>query len=76
MSHALWSQSCRRNCVTAKRAASRKIVPQITSVQTGGVVPEVTAKFLAPDPDPSWFLDSSPPRLLSALAASFSILRI
>ena len=77
MSPVLASQSCWKNCVTADRlAASRKVVPQVTSVQTGAVVLDMTAKVLSPAPAASWLLDSSPPEPFSAYAASFTILRI
>ena len=71
------SHSCQSNCVTAERLnVSRKVVPQVTVVQTGAVVLDATAKFLVPDPAASWILDRSSPSPPSAYAASFSILRI
>ena len=77
MSPVLASQSCRTNCVTAERlAVSRKIVFQVTSVQTDVVAFETTARFLAPDPTSSWFSDGTPPVPPSLYAAHFSILRI
>ena len=77
MGPGLVSQTCRTNCATAERlAVSRKVVPQVTSIQNGVVVLVARAKFLAPDPATSDFLDGTPPKTLSAYAAAFSILRI
>jgi len=77
MSAALMSQSCQTNCVTAERLnVWRKVVPQVTVVQSGTVVLGTTAEFLAPDFMAAWGLDSGPPARPPARAASFSILRI
>lgn len=73
----LVSQSCRSTCVTAERLnVSRKVVPQVTVVESGLVVLDITAEFLMPDPASAWSSDNSPPSPRSASTASFSILRI
>ena len=70
-------QSCQPNCVTAERLAlSRKVVPQVTVVQTGAVVLDTRVEFLPSAPAAAWSLDSGPPILPSVYAASFSVLRI
>jgi hypothetical protein len=70
-------QSCKTGCATAERLnISRKVVPQVTVVQTGAVVLDATSKFLAPHLESAWSLDSGPPSLPSAYTASYSILRI
>jgi len=77
MSLVMVSQSCQTDCVTAERLdASRKVVPQVTVVQTTSVVPDTTADSLVPDFSAAWGLNSGPPALPYARAASFSILRI
>ena len=77
MSPVLVSHSCQTNCVTAERLnPSRKIVPQVTVVETGAVVLDTTADFAPPDPADAWSSDTSPPYLPSVYSASFSILRI
>ena len=74
MSLVMVSPSCQTNCVTAKGLnVSRKVVPQVTVVESGAVVLDITAEFLAPDPVAAWISDSGPP---AAYAAFFSILRI
>jgi len=71
------SRSCETACVTAERLnASRKVVPQVTVVQTAAAVLDSTAEFLDPDFTAAWGLDSGPPAPLPVQAASFSILRI
>jgi hypothetical protein len=55
---------------------SRKIVPQVTIVQTGAVVLDASPKYLDRDLEGAWSLDSGPPSFPFAPAASFSILRI
>ena len=70
------SQSCPSNCDRAERLnLSRKVVPQVTAAQTGVVVLDTRATFLAPDTATAWSSDvgHAPP---TASAASFSILRI
>ena len=77
MTAVLVSQSCQTNCVTAERLSVwRKIVSQVTVVQSGAVVLGTTAKFLVPDSAAAWILDSGPLAPPPANAASFSILRI
>jgi hypothetical protein len=77
MSLVVASQSCQTSCVTAERLeASRKLVPQVTVVQTTAVVLDTTPEFLAPGLTAAWGLDSGPPAPPPAQAASFSILRI
>src|SRR5713226_4415516 len=67
MSAVLVSRSCQTNCVTAERLnVWRKVVPQVTVVQSGAVVLGTTAKFLAPDSAAAWILDGSPPSPHSA----------
>ena len=71
------SQSCQTDCVTAERLdASRKVVPQVTVVETTFVVLDTTVDSVVPDFSAAWELNSGPPALPYALAASFSILRI
>jgi len=71
------SHSCQTDCVTAERLdVSRKVVPQVTVVQTISVVPDTTADSLVLDFSGAWGLNSGPPVLPDARAASFSILRI
>ena len=73
----LMSRSCETNCFTAERLnASRKAVPQATTVRVGTVVFYTVTKRLVPDPEAAWILDSGPPSPPSAREASFSILRI
>jgi hypothetical protein len=62
--------------VVERLNTSRKIVPQVTVVQTGAVVLDASLKYLDRDLESAWSLDSGPPSFPSALAASFSILRI
>jgi hypothetical protein len=71
-------QSCKTGCATAEQLnISRKVVPQVTVVQTGAVVLDVTSQFLAPHFEDAWSLDSGPPSLSSCPStASYSILRI
>src|SRR6266849_5937539 len=77
ISSLLVAQSCQPNCVTAERlAVLRKVVPQVTVVQTAAVVLDTAAKFLVPDPAAAWILDSGPPSPPCGYAPSFSILRI
>jgi len=77
MSLVMVSHSCQSNCVTAERLnASRKVVPQVTVVESGPVVLDTTTEFSAPDPAAAWSSDSSPPYRSSAYTASFTILRI
>jgi hypothetical protein len=70
------SQSCPLNCDRAKRLnPSRRVVPQVTVAQTGVVLLNTKAKFLAIDTDTPWSFDGghAPPTVFSA---SCSILRI
>jgi len=77
MSPVMVSHSCQSNCVTEERLNTpRKIVPQVTVVESGAVVLDTTADFAAPDPAAAWSSDSSPPYSPPAYSASFSILRI
>ena len=71
------AQSCQTDCAVAERLnISRKVVPQVTVVQTGAVVLDAIPKFLAPHLESAWNLDSGPPSFPSAYTASYSILRI
>jgi hypothetical protein len=77
MSAVLVSQSCQTNCVMAERLnVWRKVVPQVTVVESGAVVLDAAAEFAAPDPAAAWSSDTSPPYSPTAYTASFSILRI
>jgi hypothetical protein len=71
------AQSCRTDCAAAERLnTSRKIVPQVTVVQTGAIVLDASPKCLDRDLESTGSLDSGPPSFPSAHAASFGILRI
>jgi hypothetical protein len=72
------AQSCEKGCATAERLnISRKLVSQVTVVQTSAVVLDATSKFLIPHVEDPWSLDSGPPSLSpSASTASYGILRI
>ena len=72
------AQSCRTDCAVAERRlnTSRKIVAQLTVVQTGAIVLDASPKCLDRDLESAWSLDSGPPSFSSAHGASFSILRI
>jgi hypothetical protein len=71
------AQSCRTDCAVAERQnIARKVVPQVTVVQTGSVILDASPKSLDRDLETAWSLDSGPPSFPSAHAASFSILRI
>jgi hypothetical protein len=74
---AVEAQTCQTDCATAERLSiSIKVVPQVTGVQTGVVVLDTTFKFLAPDLQSAWSLDSGPPSLSPAYPSSYSVLRI
>ena len=71
------AQSCQTDCAKAERLnPSRKVVSQVTAVQTGAVVLDAVSKFLAPHLESAWSLDSGPPFRPSAYTASYSVLRI
>jgi hypothetical protein len=71
------AQSCRTDCAVAERLnVLRKVVPQVTVVQTGAVGLCATSKFSAPHVESQWSVDSSPPSSPSAYTSSYSILRI
>jgi len=77
MTPVMVSHSCQSNCVTEERLnTSRKSVPQVTVVESGAVVLDITADFAPPDPETAWSSDSGPPYSPSVYSASFSILRI
>jgi hypothetical protein len=77
MSPVVEGRSCKTGCATAEPLnISRKIVPQVTVVQTGAVVLDASPKLLDRDLVGSWSLDSGPPSFPSAYTASYSILRI
>ena len=70
-------QSCRTDCAVAERQnIARKVVPQVTVVQTGAVILDASPKFLDRDFETAWSLDSGPPSFRSAHTASYSVLRI
>lgn len=71
------AQSCQSNCAKAEGLnISRKVVPQVTVVQTGAIVLHATSKFLAPHLESAWNLNSGPPSFPSVHTAAYSILRI
>jgi hypothetical protein len=71
------AQSCQTNCAVVEQLnISRKVVPQVTVVQTGAVVLDATSKFFAPHLEGAWSLDSGPPPFPSADTSSYSVLRI
>jgi len=71
------AQSCRADCAVAERQnIARKVVPQVTVLQTGPAVLDASAKFLDRDLDSAWFLDSSPPSFPTANTAVYGVLRI
>jgi hypothetical protein len=71
------AQSCRTDCAVAERFnTSRKIVAQLTVVQTGAMVLDASPKCLDRDLESAWSLASGPPSFPFAPVASFSILRI
>jgi hypothetical protein len=73
----LGAQSCQTDCAVVEQFnISRKVVPQLTVVQTGAVVLDATSKSFAPHLEGAWSLDSGPPPFPSAYTSSYSILRI
>ena len=77
MTFVVEARSCQTNCAVAEQInISRKVVPQVTVVQTGAVVLNATSKLLAPHVESEWSLDSGPPSLPSVYTASYTILRI
>lgn len=71
------AQSCRTDCAVAERQnIARKVVPQVTVVQTGAVILGTSPKSLDRDLEIAWSLDSGPPSFRSAHTASSSVLRI
>ena len=71
------AQSCQTDCAVVEQLnISRKVLPQVTVVQTGAVVLDVTSKFFAPHLEGAWSLDSGPPPFPSADTSSYSVLRI
>jgi hypothetical protein len=76
---AVGAQSCPTDCAKAERLnISRKVIPQVTAVETGAVVLllDASSTFLAPQVVAAWSLDSGPPSLTSAYTPSYSVLRI
>ena len=75
----LGAQSCQTDCAVVEQFnISRKVVPQVTAVETGAVVLvlDATSKFPPPQVVAAWGLDSGPPSFPSAHTASYSVLRI
>jgi hypothetical protein len=73
------AQSCPTDCAKAEQLnISRKVIPQVTAVETGAVVLllDASSTFLAPQVVAAWSLDSGPPSLTSAHTPSYSVLRI
>jgi hypothetical protein len=71
------AQLCQTDCAVAERlSSSRKVVLQVTAVQTGATVLDASPKFLDRDLESAWSLDSGPPSLPPAHTASYSVLRI
>jgi hypothetical protein len=76
MSLVMMAPSCQLKCVSAERLnTSRKVVAQVTAIESGPVVLDATAELLAPGAA-AWSLDSGPPAPPPAYSASFNILRI
>lgn len=74
---AVAAQSCGADCAVAERLnIARKVVPQLTVVQTGAVALEASSRFSGPHVENAWSLDSGPPSFPSVHTASYSILRI
>jgi hypothetical protein len=77
MTFVVEARSCQTDCAVAEQInISRKVVPQVTVVQTGAVILDATSRFLAPHLESAWSLDSGPPSFPSACTAFYSILRI
>ena len=77
MIFAVGAQSCQTDCAVVEQLnISRKVVPQVTVVQTGAAVLGATSKFFAPHLEGAWSLDSGPPPFPSADTSSYSVLRI
>ena len=77
MTFVVGAQWCQTDCaVVEQRNIARKVVPQVTVVQTGAVVLGATSKFFAPHLEGAWSLDSGPPPFPSADTSSYSVLRI
>jgi len=71
------AQSCQTDCAVAEQLnISRKVVPQLTVVQTNAVAPKASYKVLVPHVRGTWNLDTGPPSFPSGHTASYSILRI
>ena len=71
------AQSCQTDCAVVEQLnISRKVVRQVTVVQTGAVVLDATSKLFAPHLEGAWSLDSGPPPFPSADTSSYSVLRI
>ena len=77
MTFVVGAQSCQTDCAVVEQFnISRKVVPQVTVVQTGAVVLDATSKLFAPHLEGAWSLDSGPPPFPSADTSSYSVLRI
>jgi hypothetical protein len=77
MTFVVGAQSCQTDCAVVEQFnISRKVVPQVTVVQTGAVVLDATSKFFAPHLEGAWSLASDPPPFPSADTSSYSVLRI
>ena len=71
------AQSCMTGCATAEPLnVSRKLVLQVTVVQTAAVTPGKTFKSWARHVESAWSLDGGPPSVPSTYTASYSVLRI
>jgi len=72
------AQSCQTDCAVVEQLnISRKVVRQVTVVQTVAVVLDATSKFFPPHLEGAWSLDSGPPPPFpSADTSSYRVLRI
>src|SRR5579864_3921803 len=61
MTLVMQAHSCQSDCAVVELLnTSRKIVPQVTVVQTGAVVLDASLKYLDRDLESAWSLDSGP----------------
>jgi hypothetical protein len=71
------AHSCQSDCAVAEALnISRRVVPQVTVVQTSTIVRDASSTFLGPHLEGAWNLDSGPPFLPSQCIASYRVLRI
>lgn len=71
------AHSCLSDCAVGERLnTSRKLVPQLTVVQTDAVILDASPKCSDRDLENEWSFNSGPPSFPSGYTASYSILRI